>query len=92
MFQKKEMNEIDRQYFEVKETKAYHIILKSKNCGHIWDIQSKETTWGKRSLVIYHKHKEADPFHEQAMMHPRTVTEAQELIKKHDKWHLEGRK
>lgn len=36
-------------------------------------------------------HKEDYPFHEQAKMHPKTIMEAQELIKSHDKWHLKNR-
>lgn len=91
MFQRNEFQELDRTYFEVRETSVCNIVLKSKSCGHMWAIQSRELFPGKRSLVILHKHKEADPYHEQALMHPKTVAEAQDLIKAHDTWHINGR-
>lgn len=92
MFAKREMREIDRKYFKPILETAYHVQLKSKNTGHIWDIECRPTYGNYRSLVVYHKHKGTDPFHEQLGMHPKTISEAQELIKNHDKWHLNGRK
>lgn len=92
MFTKAEMKQIDRQYFVVQKETLFHICLKSKNTEHIWDIESRSVFWGKRSLVVHHKHKETDPFHVQPGFHPRTVMEAQELIKNHDTWYLNGRK
>lgn len=91
MFQRNEFQEIDRTYFDVKEASICNIVLKSKSCGHILDIQGRELLPGKRSLVILHKHKESDPYHKQALMHPKTVAEAQDMIKAHDIWHLNGR-
>ena len=91
MFRQNELQEIDQEYFEVKEASIYNIVLHSKSTGHIWNIQSRELFPGKRSIAIRHKHKRSDPYHEQALMHPKTITEAQELIMKHDAWHLNGR-
>ena len=64
---------------------ARDIILKSNNTGHIWDITCQDNPRG-RSLIINHKHNETDPYHVQPQMHPQTITEAQEMIKKHDEW------
>lgn len=36
---------------------GYHIIIKSKNTNHTWDIYCRDGD-GYRSLVISHKHKE----------------------------------
>lgn len=91
MFDIKELNKIDDRYFTVLQTTGYHVTLQSKNTKHIWDIYCKEIGC-HRSLVISHKHNENDPFHEQPKMHPKDLVEAQNMIKKHDRWHLDGRK
>lgn len=92
MFTKKDYTFIDTKYFDVEHISLYYIILKSKNTKHIWSIYSQCTTLGKRSLVISHKHHAIDQFHIQKWMHPKSVIEAQEMIKKHDIWHLKNRK
>ena len=90
MFDKTEINKIDKKYFQILQANGYHIIIKSKNTNHTWDIYCRDCD-GYRSLIISHKHKEDYPFHEQAKMHQKTVMEAQELIKSQDKWHLQNR-
>lgn len=87
MFEKKDFKALDRQYFNVIQTTAYHIILESNNTHHIWDIYCRDYK-DYRSLIISHKHTEEDPFHIQPGMHPRTVAAAQEMIKKHDEYYL----
>lgn len=91
MFGKSEMNNLDMDYFHVLLRTAYHIQVQSKNTKHIWDIESNSVFHGKRSIIIHHKHNEKDPFHEQQRMHPKTIVEAQDMIKKHDEWHMNGR-
>ncbi len=88
MFSKEELESIDREYFQVINGTSFHIIIKSKNTSHIWDIESQCIIPGKRSLVIHHKHKEEQPFHIQLNFHPKTVEEAQDLIKHHDTWQM----
>ncbi len=39
-------------------------------------------------VLVYHKHKEQDPFHEQVGFHPKTIEEAEKLIKEHDIWQI----
>ncbi len=90
MFEKKDFINVDRKYFKVINETAYHLTLKSKNTGHTWDIECRENPTG-RSLIVNHKHKDSDPFHEQPWFHPRSIEEAQELIKSHDAWQIEGR-
>ncbi len=89
MYEKNDFEQIDKEYFQVLTQTGYHIILKSKNTEHIWDIYCQEHSRG-RSLVINHKHNETEPFHVQRKYHPKTVEEAQKRIKKHDKWYLKG--
>ena len=91
MFKNSEINQIDQKYFTIIQSTGYHIIIKSKNTKHTWDIYCRDGD-GFRSLVISHKHKDEQPFHEQGMMHPRTVLEAQKCIMEHDEWHMKNRK
>jgi hypothetical protein len=91
MFTQKDYAQIDTEYFEVKTKTQYHIVLKSKNTGHFWDIEYRGRPGG-RSLLINHKHKESQPFHPQNRYHPRSVADAQRLIREHDVWQMNGRK
>jgi hypothetical protein len=91
MFSKNEFTEIDRQYFKVINETCYHLTLKSNNTGHTWNIMSRANPIGT-SLIVYHKHRDKDPFHEQPNFHPKSVIDAQDMIKHHDIWHLNGRK
>lgn len=91
MFTRKELQMVDTDYFLVIERTAFHIIIKSINTGHIWDLYSKENPHGT-SIVVFHKHDDGAAFHEQPWMHPSSVIDAQEAIKSHDAWHLAGRK
>ncbi len=91
MFKKEDLQCLDRKYFEILQESGYHITMESNLTGHIWDIAWRENPTGK-SFVISHKHKASDPFHLQPRMHPKTVEEAQEMIKDHDRWVLEKKK
>lgn len=88
MFSKEELKLVDKEYFHILNKTAFHVLVKSKNTLHIWDIESQSITPGKRSLVIHHKHKDEQPFHTQLNFHPKTLEEAQDLIKKHDEWQM----
>ena len=85
MFEKKDFENVDREYFQVINETCYHLTLKSKNTGHTWNIACIENPHGK-SFVISHKHNDNDPFHLQPGFHPRSIQEAQEMIKTHDTW------
>ncbi len=92
MFTKQELKKIDRKYFEILRKSAFYVDLKSKNTGHSWSIYSRQLDTKTRSLIIRHKHHDKDEYHEQLRYHPRTIEQAQSMIKAHDKWHLNGRK
>jgi len=91
MFEKNEVNLLDCSYFEIIMTTGYHFVIKSKNTGHYWDVACKELFFGKRFLVVYHKHKLEDRFHIQKGLHPRSILEAQQQIKEHDIYHISHR-
>lgn len=82
MFNNKDMQQIDRKYFMVKETSCYNIHLQSRNTRHHWTIQPV-TNNGHRSLVVLHKHKDVGEFHIQPFFHPCDVSEAQRLTNTH---------
>jgi len=88
MFDKNDISQIDRDHFQVIEESCYHIVLKSKNTGHTWDITCRYHPGG-RSLIVNHKHKDSDPYHEQPGFHPLTIKQAQDMIKNHDAWVME---
>ncbi len=92
MYIEKDFESIDIKNYTVLNKTAYHIILKHNGTGHIWDIECRELHRGQQQLVISHKHNDDDPFHEQPNMHPKTFTEAQEMIRKHDEWVLDRQK
>ncbi len=90
MFTKRDFNQIDTDYFLVLERSVYHIVLKSKRTSHTWDIYYKPFSGGY-SLVVNHKHRDKDIFHVQPHFHPRSISAAQEMIKRHDAWHIKTR-
>lgn len=92
MYSSKDFLLVDHNYFEIILLTNNHIQLKSKNTGHYWDIECQNPFYNVCSLVVHHKHKINQEFHIQKQAHPRTILDAQRLIKEHDMWHLNGRK
>lgn len=91
MFTRKDISQIDRDYFVVNATTLYNICLVSKNTKHHWTIQPQSIN-GHRSLIVLHRHGNSGEFHVQPHFHPRTISQAQDLIKSHDRFQLNGRK
>lgn len=91
MFDQKDFGQIDKEYFEVLNMTASHIILKSKNTGQSWDLYCSD--WGQGPTIqVFHKHNDNDSFHPQRKLHPGSVAYAQVRIKKHDDWYLRHKK
>lgn len=80
MFTRKDISQIDRDYFVVNATTLYNICMVSKNTNHSWIIQPR-TINGHRSLIILHRHGTSGEYHTQPYFHPRSILQAQELIK-----------
>ncbi len=89
MFDAKDFNRKDRQYFEVLSLTSINIKVRSKNTGHLWSIHSKDLNQNISSIEIWHQHKEEDRPHLQGRLHPKTVKEALKMIKEHDKYVME---
>lgn len=71
---------------------SYHIIIRSKNTKHYWDIAYVAVTIDRPQIAIFHKYKAEDAFHRQKNFNPRSVEDAQALIKDHDIFHLKREK
>lgn len=92
MFEAKDFKKIDMKYFEIVSKTSYHIIIRSKNTKHYWDIAYVAVTIDRPQIAIFHKHKAEDAFHRQKNFNPRSVEDAQALIKDHDIFHLKREK
>lgn len=91
MFDTKDFNSIDKQYFEVLALTCYNIKVRSRNTQHLWAIYSKDLNQNISSIEIWHQHKDEDRPHLQRGLHPLTVKEAQKMIKDHDRYVLNER-
>ncbi len=91
MFTKSDFAAIDRKYFTILQETCYYIELESRNTKHCWSIYSQQYTRSRPpSLVVRHKHVIADLYHYQKF-HPKTIIEAQKLIKEHDLRYISNR-
>ena len=89
MFTLKDISQIDRDYFVVNATTLYNICLVSKNTKHHWTIQP-QTINGHRSIIVLHRHGNSGEYHVQPYFHPSSILQAQELIKSHDRFQING--
>ncbi len=92
MFNAKDINKIDKRYFDVIYTTCYNIKIRSRNTQHLWTIHSKDLNHNISSIEVWHQHKDEDRPHIQRGLHPLSVMEAQKLIKEHDKYVLSKNK
>lgn len=60
MITQKDINSIDRSYFEVLGSNSYCITLRSKNTGHEWHLLYYEYI-RRSSFRIYHRHSRYYP-------------------------------
>lgn len=89
MITNKELKCINRQYFNIIQKSGFAVTIQSKNTKHFWHIMLQSYP-SFRSYKIYHKHNEIDYYHEHG--HAPTLKEATNIIIKHDKFQLRGRK
>ena len=89
MFTEKELNSIDRKYFEIIVISEYDVTVMSKNTKHVWYLHNASGVAGE-TVQIFHKHKANHPYHH----HGRcgTLGKALRDIKSHDEFQLNGRK
>lgn len=88
MFTQKDIQSIDRSYFNVIFAGCYSITLQSKNTKHYWCIQHEE--YPKFSTCrISHKHNYSDQFH--SHRNRPNLKKAIQDIKSHDDFQINVR-
>ena len=85
MFTTEELKNIDHTYFNIIHTGCYCVTLQSKNTKHYWHILHQQYP-ALTTCKIWHKHKQADSFHEQG--NAPTLKLAMDKIREHDHYHL----
>jgi len=89
MFNSKDMQKIDKVYFNVIRMSEYDIEIQSENTGHVWLLHSTENE-DNGNCIIFHKHNKKHPYHRHGSA--GSMATAVRNIKSHDKWQLAGRK
>lgn len=89
MFDTRQFEKINPQYFNIIMLSEHDVTVQSRNTGHYWYLHNTDYP-SEGNCVIFHKHKASHPYH----LHGRagTLTQAVSGIKKHDKWQMRGRK
>lgn len=87
MFTRKEERMLhDNYFFFVRETEQF-IEVRSENTGHCWSV-FKNSVEAPNRVTLYHKHKAKDKYYHRHR-ECRTVQEAVDQIKSHDRYVLE---
>ena len=85
MFDRKQLDLIDPNYFNILTADEYDVAIQSRCTGHCWYIRAVND-----ACVIFHKHKKSDQYHQNGS--GRNLKHALRLIQGHDTWHRGGRK
>ena len=80
-----DIEEIDKNYFDIIGKKDYGIVLRSQCTGHYWYLLEQEYNQ-HRTFQIYHRHHASNPYHLQK--NKPTIEDCCEYIKDHDEYHL----
>lgn len=88
MFTTKELQSIDRSYFNVIQANYISVTLQSKNTKHFWHILHEEYP-NFKTCQISHKHNYSDSYHKHR--NQPTLKKAIEEIKSHDDYQLNVR-
>lgn len=86
MIDNNDIASIDTEYFDIKEKRAYSLVLQSRNTGHYWYLLERIYN-GKQSFSIYYKHNVGNAYHPQKSR--PSISACCECIKEHDALHLE---
>lgn len=83
MFDLKQLESIDRNYFNVIVASEYDVTIQSKNTGHYWYLHSTDAP-GSNACIIFHKHKFSHPYHQHGR--GNSLRQAIKSIQRHDRW------
>lgn len=81
-----DIDDIDREYFEILAWNLYCITIRSYSTGHYWHLLEQIAN-GHQTFRISHKHNKKDPYHLQT--NRPSVASCCEYIRSHDAYHLE---
>ena len=85
MIGKIDIENVDRQYFEIMGKKDYTLVLRSKGTGHYWCLLEQVYN-DCRFFQISHRHHATDAYHIQKSR--PTIAGCCEYIRSHDAYHL----
>lgn len=88
MFNKKDFQCLDTNYFQIINVNKYDVTIMSKNTGHYWYLHNPEYP-EKGTVIIFHKHRFSHPYHHHGRAN--TLWQAVQSIRAHDKFQLNGR-
>lgn len=88
LFTTKELQSIDRSYFNVIQATCICVTLQSKNTKHFWHILHEEYPHFK-TCQVSHKHNYSDAYHQHR--NQPTLKKAIEEIKSHDEFQINAR-
>ena len=89
MFTIDELRQISNRHFQVLNSSAYCVTVRSFLTGHDWHIIVQEYD-RHRTFQIYHRHNPTDAFHVHG--HKGSFKSALRDIRDHDKFQMNGRK
>lgn len=89
MFIEKDIQMLDKSYFNIVLTGEYDVTVQSKNTGHFWYIHNLKIP-GEDACVIFHKHRASHPYHQHGKA--RNLRQAVRKIKGHDVFQVNRRK
>ena len=88
MFTETQLKSINPKRYKIITANARNVMIRSKKTGHYWQIHTSQEQ-DKRSCVVFHKHRNGDPYH--CHCKADNLYHALAKIKSHDKWQLKGR-
>ncbi|BFL48215.1 hypothetical protein [Lactonifactor longoviformis] len=89
MFRERDIQHLDKSYFNIVLTGDFDVTVQSKNTGHFWYIHYRECH-GEGDCVIFHKHRASHPYHQHGKA--KNLRQAVRKIKGHDVFQMNGRR
>lgn len=89
MFHERDIQMLDKSYFNIVLTGAYDVTVQSKNTGHFWYIHNPEIS-REDACIIFHKHRASHPYHQHGKA--KDLRQAVRKIKGHDVFQMNGRR
>ena len=89
MFDAKDMECLNPEYFSIIMANEYDVTVMSRNTGHYWYVHCTGVP-GDTACIIFHKHKYNHPYHQHGYCN--SLRQAIRSIQSHDKWQMNVRK